>query len=600
MNKINHALKLLVIIISVFFIGYLLESYRSVSPVVGDYFEVSTELLPLVVSFSIFFMTWLAYKQNKDNHSLFMGFVFFLIGILDLYHMVSYPFMPDFITPNSPNKAAIFWGEARLLCALLFFASVYVYKDTFPELIKIPVLFVFTALLSFISLITTSFYPDYLPVLYYHDGSPSTSLIFLIIITAVIMSYTCYLYAKRLGESGQKNITCIIYGLIILALSNLVYFHYDYSEHLLKAAGFYFLYLALFKTSIEQPYEAQVAIKKKLLYEAEERYKNIFDTAFDAIITVDLEDRVISWNNGAEKIFGWMAKETVGKKLSNLIVPPDLRIERELLLKDVISGRTVSGVDAVRLRKDGTKIDVSVSISPLRDANQNVIGLSSITRDITHRKRADDQIKESLKEKEILLREIHHRVKNNMQIISSLLRLQSGYIKEEKYLEMFKDSQNRIISMSLIHEKLYQSKDFAKIDFDEYIKDMVTGLYQFYGTNTDKIALNINAKDVSLGVDTAIPCGLIINELVTNSLKHAFPDDRKGKITISLCKTKEEEFELAVGDNGIGIPKDIDFRNTQSLGLYLVTLLAENQLQGEINLERSNGSEFKIKFKGEK
>lgn len=599
MTKIHHAIRLLVTIISVFFIGYLLESYRAVSPVVGDYFEVSTELLPLVVSFSIFFMTWLAYKKNKDNHSLYMGFVFFLIGIFDLYHMVSYPFMPDFITPNSSNKAAIFWSEARLLSALLFLASVYVYKDTFPKLIKIPALFVFTAILSFISLITTSFYPDYLPVLSYPDGSPSITLIFLIILSAAIISYACYLYAGRLKETGQKNLICLMYGFIITVFSNLVYLPYDYSGTLLKAAGFYFLYLALFESSVEQPYENQVVEKKKLLYETEEKYRSIFDNAYDAIITVDLEDRVISWNNGAEKIFGWKAEEIKGLNISQ-IISSDMKAERECLINDVLSGKAVIGIETARLRKDGTKIDVSLTISPLRDADQNITGFSSILRDITERKRTDEQIQVSLKEKEVLLREIHHRVKNNMQVISSLLRLQSGYVKDEKYLEMFKDSQNRIISMSLIHEKLYQSKDFAKIDFNDYIRDMVNGLYQSYGTNTGRIALHLNVEEVSLGVDTAIPCGLIINELVTNSLKHAFPDDRKGKITISLCKTKEDVFELVVSDNGVGIPKDIDFRNTPSLGLHLVTILAENQLQSDVNLDQSNGTEFQIKFKGEK
>ncbi len=208
----------------------------------------------------------------------------------------------------------------------------------------------------------------------------------------------------------------------------------------------------------------------------------------------------------------------------------------------------------------------------------------------------EEQIKESLTEKEVLLKEIHHRVKNNMQIISSLLRLQSRDVTEKKYIDMFTDSQNRITSMSLIHEKLYQSKGLAKIDFDDYIRDLANGLFQSYGANSN-IKLFIDVRDVSLGIDSAIPCGLIVNELVTNSLKHAFPDDRRGEVLISLHPNPENMIELIVRDNGVSIPANIDIRKTESLGLHLVTILVENQLHGEINLNRSKGTEFLIKFK---
>jgi len=153
------------------------------------------------------------------------------------------------------------------------------------------------------------------------------------------------------------------------------------------------------------------------------------------------------------------------------------------------------------------------------------------------------------------------------------------------------------MSMSLVHEKLYQSKDLVRIDFKEYIMDMSKGLLQAYGADRGKIALNIDVEDISLNIDSAIPCGLIINELVTNSLKYAFPDRKTGEIKIALRSTDENMIELVVGDNGIGIPEDIDIKRTRSLGLHLVTMLAENQLHGEISLDRSNGTEFKIKFK---
>jgi len=171
--------------------------------------------------------------------------------------------------------------------------------------------------------------------------------------------------------------------------------------------------------------------------------------------------------------------------------------------------------------------------------------------------------------------------------------LQSNYITDDKYIEMFKESQNRIKSMALIHEKLYQSRDLEEINFREYITDMVQRLLQFY--NGQNIALVMDVDDILMEVDTAVPCGLIINELVSNSLKHAFPD-RKGEIRVGLHRS-DSTIELIVADNGVGIPDDIDFRNTETLGLRLVTILAEDQLDSEIKLTRKKGTEFCITFK---
>lgn len=207
------------------------------------------------------------------------------------------------------------------------------------------------------------------------------------------------------------------------------------------------------------------------------------------------------------------------------------------------------------------------------------------------------RLRELLNEKELLMREIFHRVKNNMQVISSLLSLQCKYIKDEKYIEMVKESQDRIKAMALIHENLYRSKDLSNIDFNDYVKSLAKGLLLSYKRDTNKIALKINIETVSFAIETAIPCGLIINELISNSLKYAFPDGRDGEINISLRSLDNDELEIIVSNDGVSFPKDLDFRNTESLGLRLVTNLAENQLHGRIELNRSKGTEFRIRFK---
>ena len=217
--------------------------------------------------------------------------------------------------------------------------------------------------------------------------------------------------------------------------------------------------------------------------------------------------------------------------------------------------------------------------------------------ELAERKRAEEQLKLSLREKEILLKEVHHRVKNNLQIISSLLRLQSDYIQDERALASFKDSQNRIRSMALIHEKLYQSKDLVRIDFAEYLRDLTSNLLHSYAANVREITLNIDVGEIWLTIDTAISCGLIINELVSNSLKHAFPNaSSENKVEIVLRPISDNNFRLIVSDNGVGFPQDIDFQNTESLGLQLVCTFVE-QLEGTIDLERTQGTTFIITFK---
>ena len=211
-----------------------------------------------------------------------------------------------------------------------------------------------------------------------------------------------------------------------------------------------------------------------------------------------------------------------------------------------------------------------------------------IGSEITDRKIAEQQIFDSLKEKEELLKEIHHRVKNNMQIISSLLYLQSKDIKDEKINEMLLNSQNRIKTMALIHEKLYQSKDLTNIDFADYIKSLLISFIKY-----PNIKITSQVDSIRLPITKAIPCGLIVNELVTNAIKYAFPDDKKGNIIISLIEG-EEHFTLTVRDDGIGMSK-IDFSNIKTLGLTLVDSLTK-QLNGHIETNSENGTSFQINF----
>jgi len=214
------------------------------------------------------------------------------------------------------------------------------------------------------------------------------------------------------------------------------------------------------------------------------------------------------------------------------------------------------------------------------------------------RQKAEEQIKESLEEKIWLLKEIHHRVKNNLQIVSSLLQLQSRFIEDEKVLDIFRESQNRVKSMALVHERLYRSDDLESIDFSDYTRTLINQLRRTYSATSRNVAIELDIEDIKLNVETGIPCGLMITEMASNSFKYAFPDDRKGTISISL-NSSNDGYVLRVADDGVGLPDDFDMASTDSLGMQLVGTLID-QLDGKIKIDSKDGTSFTIEFKEQK
>lgn len=330
---------------------------------------------------------------------------------------------------------------------------------------------------------------------------------------------------------------------------------------------------------------------------SKDHVENIIRSMFDMLVVATPDGTIQTVNKSICDLLGYRSEELKGGSIDMLIYD-EIPHSESSWLKGLIKNGSIINIEKNYVAKDGRKIPVLLSMSNMCDDMGNILGIVFVAKDITERRRAEDQIKISLEEKETLLKEIHHRVKNNMQIVSSLLDHQSQYIKDKNVIGIFTESQNRILSMSLVHEKLYESKDLARIDFHNYINDLVANLFQSYAVNLGEITLNLNIEDIQLDIDLAIPCGLIANELVTNSLKYAFPGGTKGEIKIAFRRTEENMLEFVISDDGIGLPKDLDFRKTESLGLHLVTILAENQLHGEINLIRGKGTEFQIIFRG--
>lgn len=276
---------------------------------------------------------------------------------------------------------------------------------------------------------------------------------------------------------------------------------------------------------------------------------------------------------------------------------------RSYLGVPIIVGEDVTGVISIQsIEREGMFDESNVRLletiaATVGAAIQNAQLYGAMQEEVVVRQRAEEEIKLSLREKEVLLKEIHHRVKNNLQIITSLLNLQSAQLKDPEALMLFRESQSRVRSMALIHEKLYQSKDLARVDFDSYVRDLIVFLFRSYATNPDKIRTHIETQGMFLDIDTAIPCGLIISELVTNTLKYAFPEGQRGNLYVGLGRADDGMLMLEVRDDGVGFPADFDWRKSDSLGLQLVSTLSA-QLHGTVEVDGKDGASFKLSFPG--
>ena len=366
----------------------------------------------------------------------------------------------------------------------------------------------------------------------------------------------------------------------------------------------------------------------------------VVDTMNDSLIVVDENGTIVKVNKSVLNLLYYNKKDMIGLPLEQIVKSSGKRIKsgknffQSTFFNNLVIDNKRGDAEIEFVTKNGKIILMNVSASIIYGENKKKEGVVILARDLTNikmligdleeakteleekvnertkelvitnkelenkiieRKKIDERIRASLKEKEALLREIHHRVKNNLQIVTSLLDLQSERLNGKSSLDAFKESQNRIKSMSLIHEQLYRSKNLTKIDFGKYIKDLSTNLLYLYNGNPDDISIKVNVKNVFMGIGKAIPCGLIINELISNSLKHAFPDGKKGEILINLSLEIDNNYTLIVKDNGIGLPENYNLQNVDTLGLQLADMLTQ-QLKGHVEIDRNHGTTFKITF----
>ena len=334
-------------------------------------------------------------------------------------------------------------------------------------------------------------------------------------------------------------------------------------------------------------------LTEETLRESEEKFRVLAETSMAGIALYQGEDFVYS-NPATARIFGLAVEDILEMKFWDWAHADFREMVRNRGLARLGGEPAPTQYECKVDTKGGEERWVIVSVGCIEYKGKPAGIVTFI--DITETKRAEEQLRASLSEKEILLKEIHHRVKNNLQVICTLLELQSDYIVDESSRYFFAESQARIRSMALVHEKLYQTKDLSCVDFAGYINSLTNHLCRSYVTKPEQVSLTAEVGNVSLGIDEAIPCGLLINELVSNSLKHAFPDGRNGYITVSFQADDQGLITLTVADNGAGFPAGLNFRETDSLGLQLVIMLTK-QLRGDIDLRTDQGTVFTIHFK---
>jgi len=339
-------------------------------------------------------------------------------------------------------------------------------------------------------------------------------------------------------------------------------------------------------TDITERKQAEEALKK-----SEEKYRHLVENSNEVLYATD-ENGIITYISPVAKtLSGYNTSEVIGRHFAEFIFKDDVDFILDHFKKNITEVPEPSECRIVT--KSGDIKWIRSSGRPIF-LNDKFLGVQGVMSDITDQKRTEAKIKASLREKESMMREIHHRVKNNLQIVSSLLRLQSRSIKSQTLKDTFEIAQNRIKSMALIHEVLYLSESLDRINFSEYIKRITNHLFTMFSRNAKKIQLELDVGEFYLDIDKAIPCGLIINELVSNAFKHAFPDGESGKIHVKL-DNKLDRYTIVVKDNGIGIPDDVDIGNTKTLGLQLVNDLV-NQIDGSYEIQSDGGTVFKIAF----
>jgi two-component system, sensor histidine kinase PdtaS len=352
--------------------------------------------------------------------------------------------------------------------------------------------------------------------------------------------------------------------------------------------------------ALEQLRDREVALAVR---QTEERFQTLVESIEDyAICMLDADGNIATWTSGAVRLNGYSRSEVLGHSFAIFYPEEDLAVNRPgfVLEQARVHGRYEE--ESWRVRKDGSRFWGNVVITAMRGSGGALEGFAEVVRDFTERRAQDEALQtkqvalsQSLREREVLLQEVHHRVKNNLQVISSLIHMQTRRLDDAATRDALEECQTRVLAIALIHEQLYQAKDFSQVQFSDYVRNLAGNVFHATGTSRTAVSLELAIDQIPLSVERAIPCGLVVNELITNALKHGFKDGRTGTIRVELRAHGERELSLTVQDDGVGLPPGFDLERVESMGLRLVSTLSE-QLDARIVVRGDHGASFQLLF----
>ena len=630
-------------------------------------FHTLAELFSIYVAYVVFLIVSKSKARLENRYLILIGIAYFFVASLDLLHTLAYKGMGIFpqFDANLPTQL---WIAARYMESISLLVAPLLLKDYRSESImgnritrektrffwQIFSIYAMITAGCILSIFVIGNFPDS-----YIEGSGLTpfKLISEYIISSILLCSLLLLYTKRdrfetrVFRLVEASIILTIFGELVFTLYVDVYGFFNFLGHYFKILSFYLIYTAIIETGFEAPYsllfrelkQSEEAFKQKAIFLEDDQGRiynmlgvriadseKLSDLKQDQVNQKDQNSLVnnikgligfrldkdlvpISIEGEVKEITGYSKEDFLSDRVKweEIVVPEDLPFALKEIQKLASSPDLSLEIEYRIRRKDGEIKWVREVLQTLSENSEISEGLQGFVRDITERKAAEETLK---KIDEVRIKEIHHRIKNNLQVISSLLSLEAEKFSDQKMLEAFRESQNRVISMALIHEELYKGNEIDTLDFAAYLQKLTSDLLNSYSVQKDNIDLKLNLEKVHLGMDTAIPLGIVVNELVSNSLKHAFPAGSKGEIHIHLCKTdsstinaedlgidekcrdeKSLPFRLSIIDSGRGISEELDLKNIESLGLKLVSLLVD-QIDGCIGLKRDRGTKFTILF----
>ncbi len=539
-------------------------------------------ILLMVSAFIILSLGIYSYKKRSSN--LHTYFIFFMLSIFFWCFGAAMEFFSIAIW------AKVFWvkityiGVATVAPLWFIFILNYANYDKYLKpahirlLFLIPVIVIIMAFtnewhgLLWPGIIPTSSQPGAI-LIYEHGPIFFINMIYSFSLTIIGLIILIKTLIKSSRKYRQQISILILVGLIPLIFSSFYAFHVlpivglDFSPFALVIAGM-LLALSIFKFHFLD-----------ILPVA---HKILFKNMVNGVLVFDDNEKLMEVNSAASLI--GIGHDDIGKNADEVL-------DRFEELKSLYKARES---ESEAFLEDPVNQWIQAQVTPIYDDEDIFQGHLLIIQDINKRKKLEKELKKSLEEKDLMMKEIHHRVKNNFMIIQSLLQLQSRHIDEEDTLEVFRESQNRIKSMAFVHQRLYQHDNLKKINFGDYPQTLALDIFKSYVTNPNQITLDIDTEDVTLDIDTAIPLGLILNELISNSLKYAFPKDRKGRLMVKSF-LKDSKYSLIVSDDGIGFPKGLDYTKSDSLGLKLIYSLSD-QIGADVKLDTTNGTKFEITF----